>query len=98
MNILKALATVVGSAIGFGAAGTGIGYFLGTKTPNFYRQTFPIRDPENFDALEIGIATGLINGLIWGLVIGILTVGIVSWKESRLAHKHKLETSQKSTT
>ena len=89
MNVFKALATVVGSAIGFGAAGTGVGYFLGSYTPNFYRQTFPIRDAENFDPLEIGIATGLINGLIWGLVIGILTTGIIAWKESRLAHKPK---------
>ena len=87
MNVFKALATVVGSALGFGAAGTGIGYLLGTYAPNFFRQTFPIRDPESFNPLEIGLATGLINGLIWGLVIGILTVGIFAWKESRTSYK-----------
>ena len=95
MNVFKALATVVGSALGFGVAGTGIGYFLGAYTPNFYRQTFPIRDAESFDPLEIGIALGLINGLIWGLVIGILTVGIIAWKESRLALKSKVDTPAK---
>ena len=87
MNVLKAMATVVGSALGFGAAGTGVGYLLGTFAPSFYRQTFPIRDPDNFDPLEIGLATGLINGLIWGLVIGILTVAIVAWKETRSIRK-----------
>lgn len=95
MNVLKAMATIVGSALGFGVAGTGIGYFLGAYTPNFYRQTFPIRDPESFDALEIGLATGLVNGLIWGLVIGIFTVGILAWRESRLAHKPKPEKQAK---
>ncbi len=83
MNIFKALATVVGTAIGFGAAGTGIGWFLGSYAPNFYRQILPVRDPESFDPVEIGIGLGLVNGLIWGLIIGILTVAIIAWKETR---------------
>ena len=79
---------MVGTAIGFGAAGTAIGFFLGTYAPDFYRQTAPIRDPETFDAVEMGIGLGLNIGLIWGLVIGILTVAILSWKETRQPRKN----------
>lgn len=87
MNVGKALATVSGLAIVFGIVGTAIGYCLGTYTPDFYRQTFPIRDPETFDPVQAGIALGLINGLIWGLVVGVLVVGILAWKETRTHDK-----------
>ncbi|HUT11551.1 MAG TPA: hypothetical protein VMY42_13705 [Thermoguttaceae bacterium] len=87
MTLFKALATVVGTAIGFGIAGTGIGAFLGNFTPGFFRHLFPLRDLENFNPLELGIGLGLVNGLIWGLVIGVLVVGIVSWKETRMSRK-----------
>ncbi len=83
MNVVKALATVVGTSIGFGIAGLAIGAFLGKVAPGFYRQLFPVRDATNFDAVELGIGLGLTNGLIWGLVIGILIVAIIVWKETR---------------
>ena len=85
MNVFKALATVVGTAVGFGIAGTGIGAFLGNFTPAFFRNVLPFRDPETFDPMELGVGLGLVNGLIWGMVIGILIVAILSWKEVRLA-------------
>jgi hypothetical protein len=83
MNVLKALATVIGTAIGFGAAGAAIGVFLGKTAPGFYRQTIAIRDQASFDAVELGLGLGLTNGLIWGLVIGMLIVAVLAWKESR---------------
>ena len=86
MTLFKALATVVGTAIGFGIAGTGIGAFLGRFTPALFR-LFPLRDLENLDPSELGIGLGLVNGLIWGLVIGVLVVGIVSWRETRMSRK-----------
>jgi hypothetical protein len=45
MNVTKALATVVGTALGFGAIGTAIGVFLGKVAPGFFRQMLPLRDP-----------------------------------------------------
>jgi hypothetical protein len=83
MNALKALATVVATAVIFGLAGTGVGVFLGKAAPSFYRQTVVIRDPESFDPVELGIGLGLTNGLIWGLVIGTLIVAVLAWKETR---------------
>ena len=88
MNVLKALATVIGTAIGFGIAGTGIGAFLGRFTPSLF-SILPFRAPGPVDELELGIGLGLINGLIWGMVIGILIVAILSWKEVRLAQTGK---------
>jgi hypothetical protein len=87
MNVTKALATVVGTAVGFGAAGTAIGLFLGKVAPGFFRQMLPLRDPASFNPLELGIGLGLTNGLGWGLVVGVLLVAIIAWKETRLARK-----------
>ncbi|MAG58348.1 MAG: hypothetical protein CMJ83_18835 [Planctomycetes bacterium] len=87
MTLFKALATVAGTAIGFGIAGTGIGALLGHFTPGFFRHQFALRDVENLDPLEFGIGIGLVNGLTWGLVIGVLVVGVVSWRETRMSRK-----------
>jgi hypothetical protein len=87
VNVLKALATVVGTALGFGIAGTALGAFLGTVAPSFFRLTFGGRGRGELDPVELGLAMGLINGLIWGLVIGVLLVAILAWRETRLARK-----------
>jgi hypothetical protein len=84
MNIFKALATVIGTAIGFGTTGAAIGMFLGKAAPGFYRQTIAIRDEATFDAVELGLGFGLTNGLIWGMVIGMLIVAVFAWKERRV--------------
>jgi len=87
MNVNRALATVVGTGIGFGVAGSLIGALLGRIAPGFYRQMLPLRDPANFDPVEVGIGLGLTNGLGWGLVVGVLLVAIIAWKDTRLARK-----------
>lgn len=96
MNVTKALATVVGTALGFGAAGTAIGAILGKVAPGFFRQMLPLRDPANFNPLEVGIGLGLTNGLGWGLVIGVLLVAIIAWKETRQARKEAQDTANDS--
>ena len=83
MNIFKALATVVGTALGFAIAGMGIGVFLSTYAPSFYRLVLPIREGQEYNMTELGIGLGTMNGLIWGLVVGTLLVMILSWKETR---------------
>ena len=87
MNLVKALATVVGMAVGFGVGGTAIGALLGHVAPGFFRQMLPLRDPANFNPVELGIGLGLTNGLGWGLAIGVLLVAIIAWKETRVARK-----------
>ena len=98
MNITKALATVVGTALGFGVAGTGIGVFLGKVAPGFFRQMLPLRDPASFNPQEVGIGLGLTNGLGWGLVVGVLLVAIIAWKESRLTRKETQNRAKVSIT
>ena len=94
MNLFKALATVVGTSIGFGIVGMGIGAFLGSFTPGFFRHLFPLRDLENFQPIELGVGLGLVNGLTWGLVIGVLIVAIISWKETRMSRKNRAAVTQ----
>ena len=89
MTLFKALATVVGTAIGFGIVGTGIGALMGTFTPGFFRHLMPLHDLENFNALELGIGLGIVNGLLWGLIVGVLAVAIVSGKEILMSRKDR---------
>ena len=92
MTLFKALATVVGTAIGFGIVGTGIGALMGTFTPGFFRHLMPLHDLENLNALsalELGIGLGIVNGLLWGLIVGVLVVAIVSGKEILMSRKDR---------
>lgn len=84
MDLTKALATVIGTAIGFGLAGMGVGWFLGSTFSEFFRQLFA-SDEVDFNATEFGAGIGLANGLVWGLLIGVALVWILAWKETRLA-------------
>ncbi|MFI5091196.1 MAG: hypothetical protein ACHP7P_14185 [Terriglobales bacterium] len=87
MNIGKALTTVVGTAIAFGAGGGAIGALLGRVAPGFFRQVLPVRDPATFSPVEVGFGLGLTNGLGWGVAVGVLLVAIIAWKETRLTRK-----------
>jgi multisubunit Na+/H+ antiporter MnhE subunit len=91
MNVVNALATVVGTGVGFGIAGTAIGAILGYVAPGFFRQMLPLRDPANLNPVEVGIGLGLTNGLGWGLAVGVLLVAILAWRETRLARKERHE-------
>lgn len=87
MNIPKALATVAGTALGFGIAGTALGALLGKIAPSFYHLMFRYRDQPDLEPVELGIGLGLTQGVIWGMVIGTLLVAILAWRETRLARK-----------
>ena len=92
MTLFKALATVVGTAIGFGIIGTGIGACMGAFTPGFFRHLMPLHELENYNALsalELGIGLGIVNGLLWGLVVGVLVVAIVSGREVLMSRKDR---------
>lgn len=85
MNILKAIVTVAGTAIGFAAFGGAVGAGLGKYAPAYYRQTFYVRDSANFEPIELGLGLGITQGLIWGICVGVLIVVILVWKEIRIA-------------
>ena len=57
MEILKALATVVGTAAGLGIFGTIIGVFLGRFAPELFRHMLPLRDPIDFNPVEVGLVS-----------------------------------------
>ena len=92
MTLFKALATVVGTAIGFGIVGTAIGACMGAFAPGFFRHLMPLHDLEHYDALsalELGTGLGIVNGLLWGLIVGVLVVAIVSGKEILMSRKDR---------
>ena len=47
MSVLKAFATIVGTAAAFGIVGGFIGWILGVIAPTFYRQFFAPRRDED---------------------------------------------------
>src|SRR2546421_843035 len=81
MTVLRAFTIVILSALGFGLAGSAIGYTLGRVAPGYYRTVFP-----NNPALipeEVGLGLGLTQGVILGVVVGLVVVVAVAWYQSR---------------
>ena len=85
MTILKASATVGGSALVGAAAGTTIGFCLGQYFPGSYRSMFVHGIDPRFNPVEVGIGLGCTQGLIAGVVIGLVIVLAVTWYEIRVA-------------
>ena len=85
MTIIKALATVAGTAVVCATVGTTVGYCLGRYVPGAYRSMFPHGVDPRFDPVEVGIGLGCVQGLIAGLVIGLVVVCAVTWYEIRIA-------------
>jgi predicted DNA repair protein MutK len=85
MTVIRALLTVVGTAVAFGVAGGAIGFGLGKFTPSFYRHVFHVHDDQNINPEELGLGLGVTNGLVWGLIVGLVVVLIITWYELRRA-------------
>jgi hypothetical protein len=75
MTILRAFAIILGSAGGFGLAGTAIGVLLATATPDYYPTVYGAgRRGLTVDPLQMGIALGLSQGAVCGLIVGMVVV------------------------
>jgi hypothetical protein len=85
MTILKASATIAGSAIVCAIAGTTIGFCLGRYFPGFYSLMFAHDVGPRYDPVEVGIGLGCVQGLIGGIVIGVVIVLAVTWHAIRIA-------------
>ncbi len=92
MTILRASATIAGSAIVCSAVGTTVGYCLGAYVPGSYRSMFPHGIDPRFNSVEVGIGLGCVQGLVAGVVIGLVIVLAVTWYEIRMVEIHSRET------
>ena len=83
MTIRKAIATVLGCAIGGTALGSALGYAIGVLAPGAYIAMFHLPPNGQVDPADVGLGLGAAQGLILGAVIGILLVGIIAWYDVR---------------
>jgi hypothetical protein len=86
MTVRKALLTIIGCALLFGAIGAAIGYAVGEFAPGYFRTKFRIsrHEEEGFDPVGVGVGLGLCNGTVGGVVVGLIVVALVCWRETRL--------------
>lgn len=77
-------AVFVSGALG-AVAGITLGALLGVAAPGYYRAVFPgIVERGDFEPLSIGVGLGLTQGAGVGVVVGVVLVGIYSWREVQL--------------
>ena len=83
LSISGAFSIIIASAIGFGTAGTGIGYGLGVVAPSYYRGVFKNGNDLGFDPVQVGLGLGLTQGLVCGVLVGIVVILAVSLSRRR---------------
>lgn len=74
MTVLRAFSIVIGSAVGFAAAGGMIGALLGMWVPGYSRAVLEHAQDPDISLVELGIGLGLTQGLVGGIVIGLIIV------------------------
>ena len=102
MTVIRGFIIVVVSAIGFGAAGGGIGYLLGVLVPEYYRGVFkagnnPVRIMAEFNPRDVGLGLGLAQGLLAGLLVGSIIVLAVALYATRTREGAKDELTRQVT-
>lgn len=85
MGFGKAMFWISVSGCLFAAIGAGIGYFIGSSMPGYYRSVFGAGSDPVFDPVAVGLGQGLTQGLVLGATIGLILVLTSWWKELRLA-------------
>lgn len=85
MDILKAFAITIASAIFFALVGAGIGMALGIAVPDYYRTVFRIPPDVALNPIHTGLGLGFAQGFGAGLVVGLVIVVTVAWYKVRMA-------------
>lgn len=95
MNLVKAVVTVSTCTLIFAALGCGIGFALGTCTPEYYRQLNRNGQRPEFNPVSMGIGLGASQGAVGGAVIGLALVVIVAWYDlKRLTQQGSVRRAQ----
>jgi hypothetical protein len=85
LTVPRSLSIIIASAVGFGAAGAGIGSALGVVAPSYYRGVFANGNEPGFDPIQVGLGLGLSQGSICGVLVGMVVVLAVSFSRGRPA-------------
>jgi len=83
MTVIRGFAITLTSGIVGAGLGAGIGWLLGTFTPDYYRLVFHVPPDMPLNPVQAGIGLGVTQGTSAGLVVGLVIVLAVAWYESR---------------
>ncbi|MCA9212823.1 MAG: hypothetical protein KDB27_07155 [Planctomycetales bacterium] len=93
MTVLRGFAITIASGVIFAVFGAGMGYFLGSFAPDYYRTVFRIPPGVSIDPAQAGLGLGVTQGLVGGLIIGLVIVVSVAWYNSRVEGAHLAQSS-----
>ena len=85
MTLIKAFVTIAASALVCGLAGCLVGYLIGSLAPDAYRIFLYRPHGPELSPVQFGVGQGLVQGLMIGAFIGVIVVGILVWREVRIA-------------
>lgn len=80
MSTLNALSVLFITPLLSCMAGAAIGATLGTMAPDYYRSIFPGGHSGNLNPLHLGLGLGATQGISVGLFIGLMVVGVQTWR------------------
>lgn len=87
MSWLRAVGITLSFVLIGAAVGGGLGCFIGTFAPDYYRVVFPwlseSAELKETELWRLGMALGVIQGAIWGAIVGPLVVLLVTWYQVR---------------
>lgn len=83
--VLRALGTVLLTALVFALGGGVIGLLLGWLVPDYYRGVFHVSAAESasFSPAAVGFGLGLSQGAALGAVCGVGLAFVLAWRETR---------------
>ena len=89
MTLTKGFLAVAGAMIAGAAIGAALGWFVGTRMPELYREWSGRGDAPDFSPVEYGASLGLLQGAGAGVVVGVALVALVTWYEVSTARRDR---------
>lgn len=82
MTIAKAILAVLVCMLIGAVIGGSVGFVIGFFTPQALEMQFRLGN--RFDPVQIGVGIGIPQGLMLGAAVGVVLVGILSWREVKM--------------
>lgn len=84
MSLTRTFAVLIASIVTLSVGGAGLGYAIGRYIPDYYRSVFANGHEPHFDPISVGVGLGATQGLGAGVIVGLITIAIFFWRESRV--------------
>ncbi|MDB5336221.1 MAG: hypothetical protein JWN70_1840 [Planctomycetaceae bacterium] len=83
----KAVFTIFGCTLLYGALGASAGFAVGKWFPGYFRGILMIAREPGFDAVSYGFGQGLTHGIIGGAIVGGFVVLLPKWRMQMLRRR-----------